>query len=597
MGGVHTHLTYGVPMTPRASRRLPAGVVLGLVLPVLAVTPGAASAAPSTVLGAAAPAAATAAAAADEVGYAQIDALPDTVLLPESQFAVTGVLGNKLARTVHLTHTASGTTRTVATTTSTADGRFTFARVSVPSTGSLVATTPEQTLQVPAGAAAVERHRLVQKKVKDLVRTVQTRRKAKDKAAKRLAKAKPGTSGKRMGQLLRAAGKTKIQLRVARKALARARAREVVTGAALVRRVVVRRAVSKPVSVTVAPTQTGSAQALPPIAQPGATPAAPATGAVVSARFSPARPGRSVRLEQLQSGQWRTVGTQPQDRSGHAVFQAAPNATYRAVAEATAEAAEVVTTEVPTRTWTLDFSDTFDGASLDAGKWEAQERPLDTGLRSCATTDGSSYGVGGGVLRLGVSRNPARKDTCAYTDDKGVEHALPYMRNTQIATLGRYQYRYGFAAARMKVQSSVGMHSAFWNQPTQQTVGGRPDQGVEVDVMEYFGDYPRDDGFASFQHVLQADNRTVKKIGRTFPETALMKGTERFSANYHVYSVEWTPSSYVFRVDGREYHRTNENISQVEQFLLLSMLTSSYELVNLENVDDVAQVDWVQVWQ
>lgn len=575
-------------MTSRASRLVPAAAFLGLLLPVLTVAPVGAASATILPVRAQAP--------AEEVGYAQVESWPQQVLLPQTPFAVSGRLGNKLPRTVELVHASGGATRTVATTTSTSEGLFTFSGVRVSATGTLLARSPEQTLRVQAGEAAHERHRLVQAKVRNLVEIVRERKRAKKRADRQLAKAARGTSARKMGKLLRQAGKAKIKLKSGRKALARARAREVVTRNALVRTVVVRRAESRPVAVTVVASQSSTVAALPPVAQPGASAAAPPSGAVVSAGFVPARPGRTVRLERLEAGTWRTVTTQAQDRSGHAVFGVDTMATYRAVAPATAEAAEVVTASVTTTQRELDFSDTFDGTELDPGKWQPQKRPLATGLRTCAHTDGSSYRVGGGVLRLGVSKDPSREDACPYVDADGVEHALPYMRNTQIASLGRYSFRYGVAAARIKVQPSVGMHSAFWSQPVSVTVPGRPDLGSEVDVMEYFGDYPRDEGIATFQHVLQ-QNGTTAKHGRMFPETALMKGPERFSANYHVYSVEWTPDEYVFRVDGREYHRTDQNVSRVEQFLLLSMLTSSYELVRLENFDDVASVDWVRVWK
>lgn len=171
------------------------------------------------------------------------------------------------------------------------------------------------------------------------------------------------------------------------------------------------------------------------------------------------------------------------------------------------------------------------------------------------------------------------------------------MRNTQLATERNYTYQYGTLAARVKVQSSVGMHSAVWSQPLQQVVAGDAAKGIEADVMEYFGDSRgADTGVASFQHVLRSDG-TLEKIGGTFPESAKMKGDVPFSANYHVFSLEWTPQAYIFRVDGREYHRSTRDISHTPQYVLLSNLTSSYELVDLENFGDVAAVDWVQVWK
>ena len=66
----------------------------------------------------------------------------------------------------------------------------------------------------------------------------------------------------------------------------------------------------------------------------------------------------------------------------------------------------------------------------------------------------------------------------------------------------------------------------------------------------------------------------------------------------HMLTVEWTPEAYVFRVDGREYYRETEAVSQAQQYLVLSNLTSDYELAELtaDEMSDTAQVDWVRVF-
>ena len=50
-----------------------------------------------------------------------------------------------------------------------------------------------------------------------------------------------------------------------------------------------------------------------------------------------------------------------------------------------------------------------------------------------------------------------------------------------------------------------------------------------------------------------------------------------------MFSVEWTPKAYVFRIDGRESARITEGISEVQQYPILSLLSSDYELENLGN--------------
>ena len=78
----------------------------------------------------------------------------------------------------------------------------------------------------------------------------------------------------------------------------------------------------------------------------------------------------------------------------------------------------------------------------------------------------------------------------------------------------------------------------------------------------------------------------------------------RFGADwaekYHVFSVEWTPQEYVFRIDGKESLRTSVGVSRVDAYLILSLLSPNWGLRNAggpANLPQSMQVDWVRVWQ
>ena len=67
-----------------------------------------------------------------------------------------------------------------------------------------------------------------------------------------------------------------------------------------------------------------------------------------------------------------------------------------------------------------------------------------------------------------------------------------------------------------------------------------------------------------------------------------------------MFSVEWTPQVYIFRIDGKESWRTTAGISGVKQFPILSLLSSDYELDDLGGDKRLPQrmyVDWVQFWE
>jgi hypothetical protein len=67
-----------------------------------------------------------------------------------------------------------------------------------------------------------------------------------------------------------------------------------------------------------------------------------------------------------------------------------------------------------------------------------------------------------------------------------------------------------------------------------------------------------------------------------------------------VFSVEWTPSAYIFRIDGQETGRITKGISRVPEYPILSLLSSDYELKKLgdeKNLPQTMQVDWIRTWQ
>lgn len=81
---------------------------------------------------------------------------------------------------------------------------------------------------------------------------------------------------------------------------------------------------------------------------------------------------------------------------------------------------------------------------------------------------------------------------------------------------------------------------------------------------------------------------------------------------YHIYSVEWTHSEFVFRVDGVETSRiAKKAVKGDEYFLVISLLSSDWETRLLTKPATSAktpgvkkanlrkakmQVDWIQAW-
>jgi beta-glucanase (GH16 family) len=343
-----------------------------------------------------------------------------------------------------------------------------------------------------------------------------------------------------------------------------------------------------------APAQSVAVRALPQLAATSASPepAAAALSTVV-ATFAPVTPGREAVLE-LQSGKkWVAVARSAQDGSGRATFNAPYTyagvpATYRVTAARTNTAAQVTSTSVRTNAWGAPLlSDEFSRAALSA-PWDHRYQGYDVPSRRCSRTDASAATVVGGVLALSVIDDPARDDLCTFTAG-GVEQSTFYRLNGHVGTQGRFAYKYGVAAARIRFQDERGQHGAFWMQPAG------TGYGAEVDVVEWFGNGSQ----GLINGVWDYSSGTQTRVaGGVVPDQGAY-GSE-WADTFHVFSAEWTPTEYIFRIDGREALRTTAGVAQTEEYLILSLLVANYEANKLpspELLPQTMEVDWVRVWQ
>lgn len=343
----------------------------------------------------------------------------------------------------------------------------------------------------------------------------------------------------------------------------------------------------------------GTLASLPPIVQPGTSPATPSDDGALVATFTPADPGRKVTLEKQVRRGWKVVATSTEDAWGSAAFS--PGAgTYRA--RTTTDGRTWVTGSVTTSRWQPEFEDTFSGTTLDTSVWNDQKREHESvyAPRTCARVDPSARRVADGVLHLGVALDPALAGApCSYTSPRR-SGTSPYLLNSQVSTEYTRFFQHGIVAARIKPQRAKGMHSGFWLLPADtKYTDGVPAAGTEIDIMEFFGETGRgNDTIGSHVHYYEAGWEKVS-LGDTFPAARQVLGKQRsWWDEFHVFSVEWTPTTYIFRVDGREYYRETQAVSQAQQYLVLSALTSDYELAELtpDELSQTAQVDWVRVF-
>ncbi len=342
---------------------------------------------------------------------------------------------------------------------------------------------------------------------------------------------------------------------------------------------------------------------LPSIVQPGAEPAASDGAAgVVAATFDPADEGATATLEAQEGGSWKKVGTAEQDDGGHVAFDlpagSGAGTSYRVTGGGTTSAT------VAGDEWgDPDFADEFDGDELSdlwLTRGEGAYNP--EGRRACSMPSSDAVDVSDGVLGLSVLVDPAREgDTCKPEKADGKPFgSFDYRLNGQLMTNGHY-FKYGVLAARIKFQEKQGQHGSVWMLPAiSESTTDSATGGAEIDVIEYFGDEVKNGGLASFIYKLTEDG--PEKVGGQLPDPDqyLTGQDDSWFDDYHVFSVEWTPDEYVFRIDGQETFRTSEGISHQPEFPILSLLSSDYELEHLggeKNLPQTMSVDWVKFWQ
>lgn len=305
------------------------------------------------------------------------------------------------------------------------------------------------------------------------------------------------------------------------------------------------------------------------------------------AAFRPARPGVAVTLQRLVNGSWTRVGTARQDSAGNARFNLVVGANaYRAVSAPSAGFAAKVTASVQPTQFSNTFDENFSNPAASAQRWATRVQ-LPQGRRQCAQTDDKLKTYANGVATLRAvkqSTNPKGTRACPYG----------FWHNGMIGTGNapmHYTPTYGIYAARVKFQSNLGSHGSFWMQATTPT-------GAEIDVAEYFGDGRSDGGLAHFVHSAATGTSAHSSGGIQRGVKTVLGARNTPSNGWHVYSVQWSPSGYTFRVDGVPTFSTKKPlVSSSPSELVLSLLTSDYELRYMKSSSISMMVDWVRGWK
>ena len=120
----------------------------------------------------------------------------------------------------------------------------------------------------------------------------------------------------------------------------------------------------------------------------------------------------------------------------------------------------------------------------------------------------------------------------------------------RIVTQNKHDFLYGKIEIRAQLPKTQGIWPAIWMLPTDSEYGGWPASG-EIDIMELLGHQPETIyGTAHF-------GNSYKDKSHITGEVALPEND--FSTSFHVFTLEWTPGSITWLLDGTQFHYVDRN--------------------------------------
>jgi beta-glucanase (GH16 family) len=246
-------------------------------------------------------------------------------------------------------------------------------------------------------------------------------------------------------------------------------------------------------------------------------------------------------------------------------------------------AAEPATRAVVPAGWVLDWSDEFDGESLDHGKWVEE-----TGGHGFGNNEEQYY--------------TARPDNVRVANGKLViearreEYQGKHYTSARIKTAGLKERTHGRYEARIRIPRGQGIWPAFWLLGADVTTRGWPRCG-EIDIMENIGKEP------GIVHGTMHGPGYSGEHGVGKPQS-LDSGS--FADDYHVYAVEWEPREVRWYRDGILYHTARPDTVKGEWvfehpfFVLLNLAVGGNWPGNADATTVLPQqmlVDYVRVYR
>ncbi|WP_367873589.1 family 16 glycosylhydrolase [Luteolibacter sp. Populi] len=239
--------------------------------------------------------------------------------------------------------------------------------------------------------------------------------------------------------------------------------------------------------------------------------------------------------------------------------------------------------------WVQTFSEEFEGATVDAGKWN---------VHAANYWDKSSwFSRDNVILGNGLARLRYEKRTGRHNDDPAGKEF--HYATGLLDTYDKWTQRYGYYEVRVKLPTAPGLWPAFWLMPERGKDAGEQwqrqntgDGGMEFDVVEHltrWGPYRNNvamhwDGYGEEHKHLGSDRIYMQPDAQGFITAGLL----------------WLPGQAIYYVNGSETGRwESPRISSVPSCLLFTLPQGGWDNSPIDDSklpDDFA-IDYVRIWQ
>ncbi|MDD5139573.1 MAG: glycoside hydrolase family 16 protein [Verrucomicrobiales bacterium] len=186
-----------------------------------------------------------------------------------------------------------------------------------------------------------------------------------------------------------------------------------------------------------------------------------------------------------------------------------------------------------TSQWQLVWQDEFNGNQVDPARWEFEV---------------NANGGGNNELQYYVTNNARVQDGLLFIEARKENYTGPEVSreftSSRIRTKDHGDWKYGRFEIRAKLPTGQGYWPAIWMLPTDNVYGGWPHSG-EIDIMEVVGHKPNN-LHGTLHYADLKGNHTYRGTN-----TALAAGT--FADTFHVFSLEWDPSTIRWYLDNQLY--------------------------------------------